>query len=1036
MATQTTLVDAFGRQATEGLRRWVGRVGSRWGGIDLVGSGEMDGVDKAYYASGRELPEFDSAGARNWKLHSTDPGVESGAPELIPGLPFFKTKGQTWIEWLLPEDYTTGDDTPQAILWMLRCLKVWDYTLSGGDLVRSASKIFSANNALVSLFIGTERIRRPLSGFHGADWMAFRDRCSGTITFDGGTGLKGEYFDGDALAGAPKITRNDAYVDFTWDGVFPSPAIGADPWSARWTGKVKPQFGETYTFYTKSDDGARLSVNGVQLVNDWADGAEREQSGQVALSAGAEYDIVLEYYQRRGPARIALSWSSASRPKQIVPQDRLSPGARQVERFDAHVAFPQTLPAPTAFESVMRRAPGCDWYKANGKVRVWSSPDRPVLKRFTYDLSQLARLPNVVDGSFKMRPRSREDQPDYATFTFFDLDDALYKERTFTVDRRADKTKPPKSPIGPVPLGVCGWSLASRIGASEMNLIALSMTTDLAGFADSYNVVRGGVVETSHEVPGWRESSPPRLMITEEQFLTRGVADDRRFSARLHAPDYYSDDAHEALPPRVVSDIPSPFVAPPAVVSVAMLRADRWLPDDTDVPLIQGVVRFAAHPYTQRGRVWLKRPMKPFTADAGTDALTSVNHGFAEGQKVEVITSGTLPAPLAVATPYYVRDVTQGSFKLSATPGGVVINLTSAGTGANDVRELDFVDTGILVVPDPATLRGTFEIENVSLGRHDVRVVAESLKGVSRGLGDAQSYQVVIESRANVSTPAGLAIANVTRAGLRLTWSASPEVYVVGYKVERYNGSAWSVVAARVDSLEWSDPASFDGAQYRVTALGRGGLDSAASAAVTFEASTLFGTTAPVVSVITLKGTASFLVSPPAGMMQTGRDAILRIRARVTTYDSSSNVPNENFYWFEASAKPSQINFPAPLRKGAVYEVDINLAYQFFGGALGTETLAAVIGNYSTQQQSGDTLVSASETSPGVVSIVAQTFGGEKTVTAPGGARFLGYTTSALPPSTTELPSDKDWCFHYDTALSKLYAAFNISGTIKKVELT
>jgi hypothetical protein len=53
----------------------------------------------------------------------------------------------------------------------------------------------------------------------------------------------------------------------------------------------------------------------------------------------------------------------------------------------------------------------------------------------------------------------------------------------------------------------------------------------------------------------------------------------------------------------------------------------------------------------------------------------------------------------------------------------------------------------------------------------------------------------------------------------------------------------------------------------------------------------------------------------------------------------------------------------------------------------------------------------------------------------PGGLRWLGRTTSAGAPTTTELPADKDIAFHYDSGGGKFYLAYNHSGSIKKVEL-
>jgi uncharacterized phiE125 gp8 family phage protein len=72
----------------------------------------------------------------------------------------------------------------------------------------------------------------------------------------------------------------------------------------------------------------------------------------------------------------------------------------------------------------------------------------------------------------------------------------------------------------------------------------------------------------------------------------------------------------------------------------------------------------------------------PFTADATSDVLTASDHVQAAGEAVRLANSGgALPAPLAVNTTYYVRDVAGATLKLAASSGGAAINITDAGTG-------------------------------------------------------------------------------------------------------------------------------------------------------------------------------------------------------------------------------------------------------------------------------------------------------------------------------------------------------------------
>jgi glucose/arabinose dehydrogenase len=139
-----------------------------------------------------------------------------------------------------------------------------------------------------------------------------------------GTGLTGAYYDNPGFTGT-LVSRLDPKINFRWKGDAPMPAMGVDTFSVRWTGEVMPQFSETYTFYTVSNDGVRLWVNNQLLVDNWTDHAAVENSGSIVLAAGQRYDIRLEYYENSNNAVIELRWSSPSTPKAIVPTARLFP---------------------------------------------------------------------------------------------------------------------------------------------------------------------------------------------------------------------------------------------------------------------------------------------------------------------------------------------------------------------------------------------------------------------------------------------------------------------------------------------------------------------------------------------------------------------------------------------------------------------------------------------------------------------------------------------------------------------------------------
>ncbi|HTE13398.1 MAG TPA: PA14 domain-containing protein, partial [Chitinophagaceae bacterium] len=157
-----------------------------------------------------------------------------------------------------------------------------------------------------------------------------------------GTGLQGVYYNGTTLSGAPLLTRIDTSINFVFDynqqPVVLSPAPGIVPedlYSVSWTGFVQPLYTETYTFYTNSDDGIRLWVNNVLLIDSWIDqDGSIQRSGTIALVAGQKYDIRIEFYEKAGSSVTKLYWSSASTPKAIVPKSQLFPPVANARMMD------------------------------------------------------------------------------------------------------------------------------------------------------------------------------------------------------------------------------------------------------------------------------------------------------------------------------------------------------------------------------------------------------------------------------------------------------------------------------------------------------------------------------------------------------------------------------------------------------------------------------------------------------------------------------------------------------------------------------
>lgn len=78
----------------------------------------------------------------------------------------------------------------------------------------------------------------------------------------------------------------------------------------------------SYTFYTNSDDGSKLFINGGLVVDNDGDHAENEESGSVTLAAGF-HDIVVEMYENQGEEVLDVSYEGPGISKRLIPSNIL-----------------------------------------------------------------------------------------------------------------------------------------------------------------------------------------------------------------------------------------------------------------------------------------------------------------------------------------------------------------------------------------------------------------------------------------------------------------------------------------------------------------------------------------------------------------------------------------------------------------------------------------------------------------------------------------------------------------------------------------
>ncbi len=121
-----------------------------------------------------------------------------------------------------------------------------------------------------------------------------------------GTGWQGEYYSNPDLNGTPTLVRTDPAIAFYWGNGSPDPRIPKEFFSVRWTRKRYFREGR-YRFYTRTDDGVRLFVDGRPVIDRWVPMPPTTHSGEIDLSAG-EHVIRVEYFERTGMASARVWW--------------------------------------------------------------------------------------------------------------------------------------------------------------------------------------------------------------------------------------------------------------------------------------------------------------------------------------------------------------------------------------------------------------------------------------------------------------------------------------------------------------------------------------------------------------------------------------------------------------------------------------------------------------------------------------------------------------------------------------------------------
>jgi mono/diheme cytochrome c family protein len=169
--------------------------------------------------------------------------------------------------------------------------------------------------------------------------------------------------------------REDFYA-FLFDGYLSVPADGE------------------YTFYTLSDDGSRLYLNGELVVNNDGEHGETEKSGKITLTRG-DHAIRVTFFENAGGEALRVSWQGPGFRKQEIPGGVL-----------AHMG--QAMKPTGAIEfavDVTKAARGRAHFQQQGCANCHGIPDNGPAMLAAFRLKNFAELNSPEGGCLADQPR-------------------------------------------------------------------------------------------------------------------------------------------------------------------------------------------------------------------------------------------------------------------------------------------------------------------------------------------------------------------------------------------------------------------------------------------------------------------------------------------------------------------------------------------------------------------------------------------------------------------------------------------------------
>ncbi|MEM6993382.1 MAG: PA14 domain-containing protein [Myxococcota bacterium] len=133
---------------------------------------------------------------------------------------------------------------------------------------------------------------------------------------------RGEYYSNEEFKGKAEIDFTDK-LEFNFGRGPPLESMPKDEFSIRWTTCLQVEEDGEFAFELTSDDGSRLFVDGVQVVDNWGPHGRRAKDGSIDLEVGPHL-LEVEYFDRRYEGKVKLHYDAeGGRDFALIPPEVL-----------------------------------------------------------------------------------------------------------------------------------------------------------------------------------------------------------------------------------------------------------------------------------------------------------------------------------------------------------------------------------------------------------------------------------------------------------------------------------------------------------------------------------------------------------------------------------------------------------------------------------------------------------------------------------------------------------------------------------------